>query len=106
MRAAVDRVDRLPFGRLAWKQSVMRVVGPDQWFKNWRGNLRGKSGFHGFFAIVVMTQGGIVNPFMERAIQLSLQNVRAGLGGPFAALVVRDEKILATGVNQVTTAFD
>ena len=53
-----------------------------------------------------MTQGGIVNPFMERAIQLSLQNVRAGLGGPFAALVVRDEKILATGVNQVTTAFD
>jgi len=43
---------------------------------------------------------------MERAIQLSLENVRAGLGGPFAALVVRDGKILATGTNQVTTAQD
>lgn len=43
---------------------------------------------------------------MERAIQLSLENVRAGLGGPFAALVVRDGKVLATGTNQVTTAQD
>ncbi|HTA69769.1 MAG TPA: nucleoside deaminase [Bryobacteraceae bacterium] len=43
---------------------------------------------------------------MERAIQLSLENVRAGLGGPFAALVVRDGKILGTGTNQVTTAQD
>ena len=47
-----------------------------------------------------------MNHFMERAIQLSLENVRAGLGGPFAALVVRDGKILATGTNQVTTAQD
>lgn len=53
-----------------------------------------------------MTQARIVNHFMERAIQLSLENVRAGLGGPFAALVVRDGKILATGTNQVTTAQD
>jgi tRNA(Arg) A34 adenosine deaminase TadA len=43
---------------------------------------------------------------MERAIQLSLENVRGGLGGPFAALVVRDGTILATGTNQVTTAQD
>jgi len=53
-----------------------------------------------------MTQARIVNHFMERAIQLSLENVRAGLGGPFAALVVRDGKILGTGTNQVTTAQD
>ena len=43
---------------------------------------------------------------MERAIQLSIENVRAGSGGPFAALVVRDGAILATGTNQVTTSQD
>lgn len=43
---------------------------------------------------------------MERAIQLSLENVRAGSGGPFAALVVRDGAILATGTNRVTTMQD
>jgi guanine deaminase len=44
--------------------------------------------------------------FMERAIVLSLENVRLGLGGPFAALVVRDGSILAAGTNQVTSAQD
>ena len=43
---------------------------------------------------------------MERAIQLSLENVQAGRGGPFAALVVRNGDILATGTNQVTTLND
>jgi guanine deaminase len=43
---------------------------------------------------------------MERAIQLSLENVRAGLGGPFAALVVRNGAVLAAGTNQVTTSLD
>ena len=43
---------------------------------------------------------------MERAIQLSLENVRAGLGGPYAALVVQDGKVLATGTNQVTATRD
>jgi len=43
---------------------------------------------------------------MDRTIALSLENVRAGLGGPFAALVVRDGSILATGTNQVTTLQD
>ncbi len=43
---------------------------------------------------------------MERAIQISLDNVRAASGGPFAALVVRDGKILATGANQVTSTQD
>ncbi len=48
----------------------------------------------------------MVNRFMQRAIELSLENVRLGLGGPFAALVVRDGSILATGANQVTTSQD
>ncbi len=47
-----------------------------------------------------------VNRFMQRAIELSLDNVRSGAGGPFAALVVRDGAILATGTNQVTTSQD
>ena len=48
----------------------------------------------------------MVDRFMERAIALSIENVRSGSGGPFAALVVRDGSILATGTNQVTTMLD
>jgi tRNA(Arg) A34 adenosine deaminase TadA len=44
--------------------------------------------------------------FMRRAIELSVENVRNGNGGPFAALVVRQDEILATGTNLVTTALD
>ena len=44
--------------------------------------------------------------FMARAIDLALENVRSGRGGPFAALVVKDDRIIATGVNLVTSAND
>ncbi len=43
---------------------------------------------------------------MARAIELALENVRAGRGGPFAAVVVRDRRILAAGVNLVTSTND
>lgn len=43
---------------------------------------------------------------MARAIALSLENVRSNAGGPFAALVVYAGKILAEGVNTVTSAND
>ena len=43
---------------------------------------------------------------MRRAIELSIENVRSGNGGPFAALVVKDGEILATGANLVTTTCD
>ena len=43
---------------------------------------------------------------MRRAIELSIENVRSGKGGPFAALVVKDGEILATGTNLVTAACD
>jgi guanine deaminase len=46
------------------------------------------------------------NRFMRRAIELSLDNVRRGQGGPFAALVVKEGEILASGTNQVTSMFD
>jgi guanine deaminase len=45
------------------------------------------------------------NPFMARAIQLSIENVYAG-GGPFGAVVVRDGAIIAEGVNRVTSSND
>jgi guanine deaminase len=46
------------------------------------------------------------NPFMARAIQLSLDNVRSGHGGPFGAVVVQNNAIVADGVNRVTTTND
>jgi len=46
------------------------------------------------------------NPFMARAVQLSIDNVRSGRGGPFGAVVVRDGKIIAEGVNRVPSTND
>jgi tRNA(Arg) A34 adenosine deaminase TadA len=48
----------------------------------------------------------VPNRFMARAIQLSLQNVLGGQGGPFGAVIVRDGKIIAEGVNRVTANND
>jgi guanine deaminase len=44
--------------------------------------------------------------FMARAIQLSIENVRSGKGGPFGAVVAKDGSIIAEGVNQVTAIND
>jgi tRNA(Arg) A34 adenosine deaminase TadA len=50
---------------------------------------------------------GLPNPeFMRRAIALATQNVATARGGPFAAVVVRDGKIVGEGVNSVTAAND
>ena len=46
------------------------------------------------------------NPFMARAIQLSIDNIESGLGGPFGAVVVKDGAIIAEGANQVTATND
>jgi guanine deaminase len=46
------------------------------------------------------------NPFMARAIQLSIDGVQSGRGGPFGAVIVRDGKIVAEGMNQVTSTND
>jgi guanine deaminase len=43
---------------------------------------------------------------MARAIQLSIDNVRSGRGGPFGAVVVKDGSIIAEGANQVTSTND
>ena len=44
--------------------------------------------------------------FMREAIRLSIENVQSGTGGPFAAVVVKDGKIIARGTNNVTSAND
>ena len=46
------------------------------------------------------------NPFMARAIELAIENVRSGRGGPFGAVVVKDGQIVAEAANAVTTAKD
>lgn len=43
--------------------------------------------------------------FMQKAIDLSIDNVANG-GGPFGAVIVKDDKIVATGVNRVTANHD
>lgn len=47
------------------------------------------------------------NPeFLRRAIALATENVVASRGGPFAAVVVRDGKIVAEAANTVTATYD
>lgn len=43
---------------------------------------------------------------MRRAIELSIENVRSGRGGPFAALVAKDGRIIAEGTNRVSSTND
>ena len=44
--------------------------------------------------------------FMQQAIQLATENVVHGHGGPFGAVVVKDDAVIATGANQVTATND
>jgi guanine deaminase len=46
------------------------------------------------------------NPFMARAIQISIENVRSGRGGPFGAVVAKGGEIIAEGMNCVTQMND
>lgn len=43
--------------------------------------------------------------FMRKAIALSVNNIKNG-GGPFGAVIVKDGKVVATGVNRVTANTD
>ncbi|MCC8133157.1 MAG: nucleoside deaminase [Tannerellaceae bacterium] len=43
--------------------------------------------------------------FMRKAIELSVENVYQG-GGPFGAVIVKNNRIIATGVNRVTDSCD
>jgi len=43
---------------------------------------------------------------MRKAIELSINNVKNNLGGPFGAVIVKEDKIIATGANCVTSHND
>lgn len=44
--------------------------------------------------------------WMKQAITLAMENVQSGRGGPFGAMVVKDNVLIATGVNLVTATND
>ena len=44
--------------------------------------------------------------FMRAAIALSIDNVKKNLGGPFGAVIVKNNEIIATGANCVTSCND
>jgi guanine deaminase len=44
--------------------------------------------------------------WMRQAIALAIQNVRSACGGPFGAVVVKDGRLIASGVNSVTATND
>lgn len=44
--------------------------------------------------------------FMRRVIDLAVRNAESARGGPFAALVVRDGKVISEGTNLVTSSGD
>ncbi|HEX9254253.1 MAG TPA: nucleoside deaminase [Candidatus Angelobacter sp.] len=46
------------------------------------------------------------NEFIQKTIQLAVENVKSGRGGPFGAMVVKGGQIIATGTNQVTSTLD
>ncbi|WP_102029047.1 nucleoside deaminase [Salirhabdus sp. Marseille-P4669] len=46
-----------------------------------------------------------MNEYMERAVELALANVQEG-GQPFGAVLVKDNNIVAEGVNELHKAFD
>ena len=43
--------------------------------------------------------------FMQMAIDLAIENIKNG-GGPFGAVIVKDNEVVATGVNRVTATND
>jgi guanine deaminase len=49
---------------------------------------------------------GMKESYMRRALQLAVDNVYAGRGGPFAALIVRGGQIVGDGTSLVTSTND
>ncbi|MCX7097252.1 MAG: nucleoside deaminase [Methylococcales bacterium] len=44
--------------------------------------------------------------FLQQAITLAADNASSGNGGPFGALIVKDQKVIAASGNQVTSSLD
>lgn len=48
----------------------------------------------------------MTSTFMNRAVELAIEKMTQGHGGPFGAVVVKDGKIIAEGFNAVTSTND
>ncbi|MDD5569751.1 MAG: nucleoside deaminase [Bacteroidales bacterium] len=46
------------------------------------------------------------NKFIKKAIKLSVENVKKGKGGPFGAVIVKDNNVIAKATNIVTSTND
>ncbi|WP_045521312.1 nucleoside deaminase [Neobacillus niacini] len=46
-----------------------------------------------------------MDKFMERAVELAIENVREG-GQPFGAVLVKNNKVVAVGVNELHKTYD
>jgi guanine deaminase len=44
--------------------------------------------------------------FLRKAIKLSLENIQTGKGGPFAALIIKENNVIASATNLVTSTND
>jgi guanine deaminase len=44
--------------------------------------------------------------FLQQAIDLAVENARSGQGGPYGAIVVKDNRLIAASGNKVTTDID
>jgi guanine deaminase len=52
------------------------------------------------------TQETIDRKFIQQSIRMAVENVKQQQGGPFAAIIVKNNEIIATGTNVVTTTDD
>jgi guanine deaminase len=44
--------------------------------------------------------------FLQQAIDLALENVKSGQGGPYGAIIVKDNQLISASVNKVTSIID
>jgi guanine deaminase len=44
--------------------------------------------------------------FLQQAVQLAADNVDCGEGGPYGAVIVKDNRIIAASANKVTSTID
>ena len=44
--------------------------------------------------------------FLQQAIELASANVSSGEGGPYGAVIVKDNRVIAASANQVTRSLD
>lgn len=45
-------------------------------------------------------------PYLQQAIKLATDNVDNGKGGPYGAVIVKDNQVIAASANQVTSTID